>query len=258
MTDPILFWSLALVAALFTGASKGGLPMVAMLSVPAMSLVMPTLQAAALLLPVYLISDVYGLWLYRRSFSARNLAILIPAGLLGIVIGWMLADQADESAVRLAVGLVGLFFVLIRLQGRFGQPQAARSADVPRGLLWGTVAGFTSFVAHAGGPPFQVYTLPQRLPKMTFAGTSTILFAIINLAKVPPYVSLGLMHWGDLTIAAWLVPVALFGAWAGYRLASIMPERLFFIIVEVALFVISLKLVWDSAPLVWNRLATLA
>ncbi len=243
-----------MVAALLTGASKGGLPMVAMLSVPAMSLVMPTLQAAALLLPVYLISDVYGLWLYRRSFSARNLAILVPAGLLGILAGWLLAEQTDEAVVRLAVGLVGLFFVLMRLHGRFGGPQPARRADVPRGLFWGSIAGFTSFVAHAGGPPYQVYTLPQRLPKMTFAGTSTILFAIINLSKLPPYMALGLMHWGDLAVAAWLVPAALLGAWAGYRLASIMPERLFFAVVEVALLLISVKLLWDSVPLVWNRL----
>lgn len=254
MTDPILFWSLALVAAFLTGASKGGLPMVALLSVPVMSLVMPTLQAAALLLPVYLISDVYGLWLYRRSFSVRNLAILTPAALLGILVGWLLAGQTDEAVVRLVVGLIGLFFVSIRLLGRISGPQPARKAGVARGLLWGSIAGFTSFVAHAGGPPYQVYTLPQRLPKMTFAGTSTILFAVVNLSKLPPYLALGLLHKGDLTVAAWLAPVALFGAWAGYRLASIMPERLFFMIVEVALFVISIKLIWDSLPSVSARL----
>ncbi len=248
MADPLLFWSLALTAAFLTGASKGGLPLVSSLSVPMMALFMPTLQAAALLLPVYIVSDIYGLWLYRRSFSARNLAILVPAGLVGMSLAWLLAGQTNDMAVRFVTGLVGLFFVALRMHGRIKGKVKARPADIPRGLFWGSIAGFTSFVAHAGGPPFQVYTLPQQLPKMTFAGTATILFAIINLAKLPPYMALGLLDWGDMSVVAWLAPVSLLGAYCGYRLALVLPERLFFILVEAALFVISVKLIYDSLP----------
>jgi uncharacterized membrane protein YfcA len=246
--DPLLFWSLALTAAFLTGASKGGLPLVSSLSVPMMALFMPTLEAAALLLPVYIVSDIYGLWLYRRTFSVRNLAILIPASLLGILAGWLLAGQTDDMVVRFVTGLVGLFFVALRLVGRLRGQVSAKRAGIPQGLFWGSIAGFTSFVAHAGGPPFQVYTLPQKLPKMTFAGTATILFAVINLAKLPPYLALDLLHWGDMRVVAWLAPVALLGAFLGYRLALILPERLFFAFVELALFVISIKLIWDSLP----------
>lgn len=248
MADPLFFWSLALTAAFLTGASKGGLPLVSSLSVPMMALFMPTLEAAALLLPVYIVSDMYGLWLYRRSFSARNLAILVPAAMIGIAAAWLLAGQTDDMAVRFVTGLVGLFFVALRLYGRIRGRVQARPADIPRGLFWGSIAGFTSFVAHAGGPPFQVYTLPQQLPKMTFAGTATILFAIINLAKLPPYLTLGLLHWGDMQVVAWLAPVALLGAYVGYRLALILPERLFFAFVELALLLISVKLIYDSLP----------
>ena len=225
------------------GCSKGGLPMVAMLSVPVMSLVMSPMLGAALLLPVYLISDVYGIFTYRKSFSPRNLAILIPAAALGIVAGYLVADAIDDDAVRILIGGVGLSFLAMRLRSRLAGRPEPRSADVPRGVFWGSISGFTSFVSHAGGPAFQVYALPQQMPKLMFAGTSTILFASINLMKVPPYVALGLMDRGDAGVVAVLAPVAVFGAWLGYRITRIIPERVFFLLVEIALFAISVNLI---------------
>lgn len=243
MPDVGLFWIVVLLAAFLVGAGKGGLPMVAMLSVPTISLVMSPMVGAALLLPVYLISDVFGIYIYRRSFSRRNLAILIPAGMIGIVAGYLLAGVVSEDGVRIVVGTCGLAFLAMRLRAAFQGATEARPADIPRGLFWGSVSGFTSFVSHAGGPAFQLYALPQKLPKMTFAGTSTILFAVINLLKVPPYLALGLLEWGDMRMVAVLAPVSVFGAWAGYRITRLIPERIFFRLVEVALFLISVSLI---------------
>lgn len=217
--------------------------MVALLSVPILSLVMSPMLGAALLLPVYLVSDVYGVWLYSASFSRRNLAILVPAAALGVFAGWFLAADTDENVVRVIIGVVGLTFLALRQRSRFFGDPSPRPADVPRGLLWGAVSGFTSFVSHAGGPSFQLYVLPQQLPKMVFAGTSTILFAIINMMKLPPYIALGLMDWGDTRTVAILSVVAIFGAWVGYRLTELIPQRAFFILVEIALFLISLNLI---------------
>ena len=121
-----------------------------------------------------------------------------------------------------------------------------RPADVPRGLFWGTIAGFTSFVSHTGGPPYQMYVLPQRLEKMVFAGTSTIIFAIINALKLIPYWALGEFNPGNLEVAAILSPVAIAGAIAGYKLTSVIPQKLFFRLVEVTLALVSVKLIFDA------------
>lgn len=243
MSSPEAFWIISLFAAFLVGAGKGGLPMVAMLSVPAMSLVMSPMMGAALLLPVYLISDVFGIYIYRRSFSRRNLAILIPAALIGILAGYFLAERVSEDAVRVVIGCTGLSFLAMRCWGQIVGRTVARPADIPRGLFWGSISGFTSFVSHAGGPAFQLYVLPQKLPKMTFAGTSTILFAVINLMKVPPYLALGLIDWGDMLTVAVLAPFAVAGTWIGYHATQLLPEKLFFRIVEMALFVISVGLI---------------
>jgi uncharacterized membrane protein YfcA len=238
------FVAVAILAAFTVGLSKGGLPAVGSLAVPLMALVISPVVAAGLLLPIYIASDGVGLWLYRREFSARNLQILVPAGLLGVGIGWMAAEAVSEEIVLLFVGFVGLFYCLSSWLRR--QPTHPRPADWPRGLAWGTLSGFSSFVAHSGAAPFQVYVLPQRLEKMVFAGTSTILFAIINFAKIPPYWALGQMNLGTIESAAILMPVAMVGAVSGMYATRLLPERVFFESVKIALFLISLKLVWDG------------
>ena len=244
MDFDILFFVTAAIAAFLVGASKGGLPMVGVLGVPLMALVMPPVAAAAMLLPVYIVSDMVGLWAYRKEYSLRNLAILVPAMVLGVGFGWATAKITQEWMVTLLVGVVGLYYCITVVFRKANAPP--RRADVPRGIFWGMIAGFTSFVSHTGGPPYQTYVLPQKLPKMMFAGTSTIVFAIINLVKLVPYWALGQFNTGNLEIAAMLSPIAIVGALIGYKATEIVPERIFFRLVEGSLFFISLKLIYDS------------
>ena len=156
--------------------------MVGAVGVPLLALVMPPVAAAALLLPVYIVSDMVGLWAYRKEYSARNLAILLPAMIFGVGLGWATARITEEWMVTLLVGLVGLYYC-----ATVGVPEGQRTAEAggrAAWVFWGTITGFTSFVSHTGGPPYQTYVLPQKLPKMMFAGTSTIVFAVINLVKL--------------------------------------------------------------------------
>ena len=239
------FWFLACMATLFVGSSKGGLPLIGMLAVPIMALQISPVVAAGLLLPIYIVSDVYGLWLYRKSYDARNIAILVPAAAIGISVGWATASITNEAVVTLLVGIIGLAYCIDAIvKARRKLPP--RPADVPRGLFWGSLTGFTSFVSHSGAPPYQMFVLPQRLEKMVYAGTSTITFAIINLLKLPPYWFLGQVNAGSLRIAVILAPIAITGAFLGFRLTKIIPEKAFYRFVEVALFIVSLKLIYDG------------
>ncbi|WP_310626764.1 sulfite exporter TauE/SafE family protein [Limnohabitans sp.] len=160
------YFVLAELAALLVDLSKGGLPSVGMLAVPLLSLFMSPLKAAVLLLPIYVISDLMSVWLYRKNFSLPNLKILVPAGLLGVFIGWLTASFTSDSAVKLMIGCMGVGFCLnIWLRKT---PKEKQAADTKKGWFWGTLSGFTSFISHAGGPPFQIYVLPQRLPNVQF------------------------------------------------------------------------------------------
>lgn len=249
MMQDLTFWILAGIATFLVGSSKGGLPLIGMLAVPLMALAMPATKAAGLLLPLYVLSDMYGLWLFRKNYSTRNLAILIPAATIGVGLGWATARITSEDLVKLIVGLIGLSYCAIAAYN-YKRELPPKPADIPRGTFWGAITGFTSFVSHSGAPPFQMYVLPQKLEKLSFAGTSTILFAYVNAIKLPPYWFLGQINPGSLRECALLAPLALFGAWAGYKLTLVLPEGLFFRTVEVALFLVSIKLVWDVAA-VW-------
>jgi uncharacterized protein len=243
-----LFWSLAVLATFLVGASKGGMPGVGILGVPVLAQAMPAVEAAGLLLPLYILSDIYGLWLYRKNYDLGTIKLVAVAACIGIGIGWATARFNSDALVKLIVGLIGIWYTADLVWKNTRKVEvAARPPNVPRGLFWGSLAGFTSFVAHAGGTPYQMYVLPLKLDKMTYAGTATITFAIINLLKLPPYMALGQVNIGSLQTCAYLAPVALIGAWAGFNLTKMLPEKTFFKFVEVALFLVSLKLIWDAA-----------
>ena len=239
------FWALAVLAAVMVGMGKGGLPVVGMLGVPVLSLVISPLTAAGLLLPVYVVSDMFGLWAYRKEFDTRVLAILLPGAVVGIGVGWATASVVPEAWVTVMVGVIGLVFSL-NLILRPKVDAAPRRAEVGPGLFWGAVTGFTSFVSHAGAPPYQVYTLPLKMTKTVFAGTSTIAFAVINAVKLVPYWALGQLSPQNLHVAVLLMPAAAGAVFAGVRLVRVLPEALFFRLVTWALLAISVKLIWDG------------
>ncbi len=240
-----LYLILASLGALLIGMSKGGLPMVGMMSVPLLSMVMSPVKAAVLLLPLFVISDFVGVWLYRRQFSAINLKILIPASLIGVYFGWLTASLISDQTIKFIIGLMGLSFCF-QTWLRRNQLDEPQPAGKIKGYFWGSLAGFTSFISHAGGPPFQIYVLPQKLPKAEFAGTATILFAIINLSKIVPYQNLSPYSQEDLLKAATLVPMALIGTFLGAYLTRRINEVWFYKLVQTGLFVVSCKLIWDS------------
>jgi len=124
--------------------------------------------------------------------------------------------------------------------------QHPNKPKVLSGLFWGTLSGFTSFISHSGAPPFQVFVLPQKLQKLVFAGTATLVFAVINLAKIIPYQDLQPYTANDLRSALVLIPFAIGGTYLGAILTKKIPDALFFTLVQIALFGVSLKLIWGT------------
>lgn len=238
------FWSMAILAAIFVGIGKGGLPVVGMLGVPVLSLVISPITAAGLLLPVYVVSDLFAIYNYRASFNGRVIVIIGAGATAGIGLGWATAQVTPDWLVTMLVGLIGGIFALNLLVRRHAP--AARPAKVGPGLFWGVVTGFTSFVSHAGGPPYQVYVLPLNMPKLVFAGTGTLVFAYINAVKLVPYYYLGQFSVQNLEVAALLMPAAALAVFGGVRLVKLVPEKVFFQAVTWALLLISMKLIWDG------------
>ncbi len=241
------FWAVACLVALIVGFSKGGWSAIGNLSVPILSLVISPLAAAGLLLPVYLVSDAVGLWAYRKSFDRRVLSILIPAGLMGVGIGWAVIPFVNteipggENIITGMVGAIGIVFSAYML---FHHDPAtpARKAMVTPGLFWGTLAGFTSYISHAGAPPYQTYVQPLRLDRIIYAGTTTILFAILNVSKLGPYWINGQLDLSSIKTAAYLAVPAIIGVFVGKRMVGWVSQATFYKVITWALLIVSLEL----------------
>ena len=244
LTDP-LFLAMLIFSVVLLGLAKGGFAGVGMVATPLMALVIPPLQAAAIFLPILIVQDIISVWAYRRDWDAWNLKVLMPGGVIGICIAWALAAHLSDTMVRLAVGLIGVAFVLNAWFGKL--PAEARTPSAASGVFWGSVSGFTSTLVQAGSPPFQVHMLPQRLPKLTFVGTNAIFFAFVNAVKVLPYFSLGQFTSETIEISLWMLPLAIATNFLGIWLVRVTPVVLFYRIAYMLVFLISLGLTWNAS-----------
>jgi uncharacterized membrane protein YfcA len=243
ITDP-LFYCAAIPAVILLGLAKGGFSGVGTAATPLLALYLPPLEAAALLLPVLISQDMISIYVYRRDWDARNLKIMLPGALIGMALAWLVAAHVSENVVRFTVGVIGVAFVAnVWLRQEPTQPRRMSSAS---GVFWGSISGFTSFMSQAGGPPFQVYMLPQRLPSLVLVGTTTMFFAVVNALKIGPYLALGQFTTRNLATSVVLLPVAIAANFAGIWLVKRTPVKLFYQIAYVLLLLISLTLLWQG------------
>lgn len=249
LIDDPWFYLAAVPAVIIVGISKSGLGGgLGLVSVPLLALTISPVQAAAIVLPVLCVMDLMSGWAYRRTWDRRNLLILIPSGVVGLAIGALSFRYLSEDAVRLIIGSVAVLFTLDRWLGLRPRRPPGRGG-VAAGTLWGALSGFTSFVAHAGGPPVQVYLLPQRLDKTVFVGTTVVFFLAVNYAKLLPYGLLGLLSSSNLATSLAILPLAPLGIWLGLRLHRLMPEALFYRLVYLTILISGIKLIWDGLHL---------
>ena len=244
ITDPV-FYLVAIPAVLLLGISKSGFGAgFGSLAVPMMALAVTVPQAAAILMPVLLVMDLLGMAAFRNNVDRRLLKFLLPFGLVGIVIGTLLFKMLDA---RVVAGIVGAF-TLVFLAQRLLFPPRPDSVPPPRwvGALLTAASGFTSFVAHAGGPPINAYIIPMRLSPLLFTGTMAFFFFFINIAKWVPYAWLGLLDLRNMTTSLVLLPFAPIGVWVGVRIAHRIKPNLFYRLIYTGMLLTGIKLLWDA------------
>ncbi len=248
MIDDPWFYLVAVPAVLLFGISKGGFGGgLGIVAVPLMSLVISPLQAAAILLPILCVMDLVAVWKFRGRWVWPELRVMLPASMAGILVGTWLFEYMSPAVIRLTIGIVAVTFTL-----HFWLSQRrSRQRELPYfpravGSLGGAVAGFTSFVAHSGGPPFSMYLLRRPLDRFEFAATSVFFFAVVNYVKLVPYAWLGQFDLANLATSAILVALAPLGVLTGVWLHGRISDRFFFAAIYVGLFIVGVKLIHDG------------
>ncbi|NQU41572.1 MAG: sulfite exporter TauE/SafE family protein [Lentisphaerae bacterium] len=244
------------LAILMLSMSKGGFP-VGSIALPLLILVWPdqatsARSAVAFMLPVLCAMDVVALLVYRRHVQWRRLIRLWPATLVGVAIGSLLfvSDESalialSDRALKLCIGILGLCFVLYHAARKwiFAHLTEATQPGWTASSAFGVGAGLTSTLAHAAGPLIQMYLLPQKLPKLQFAGTLAAYFFALNLVKILPFAVLGRIETRNLALGGALLPLVPLGVGLGYLLVRLMKSRHYTGFIYGVLFVTSLILI---------------
>lgn len=243
---PAVFWLCASVAVIAIGIAKAGFGGgVGVIGTPLMALTIPVGDAVALLLPLLILCDVFSVWHYRTHFHRRSVALLLPGSAAGVAAGTAFFGffLDNQRILQVGIGAIALLFVTYQVvRALAAGALEGRHPHAPEGVVMGAIAGFTSTLAHAGGPPVAIYLLPQRLPRDLFVGTTVIFFAALNLIKLGPYWSLGLIHVGNLAAIALLSPLTFAGVRLGIFLNRRFTDRWFNRVVYAFLFVTGVHL----------------
>ncbi|MEL7177967.1 MAG: sulfite exporter TauE/SafE family protein [Pseudomonadota bacterium] len=234
----------AAIAVVLTGISKSGFAGgLGVLGVPLVALTMSPQAAAVLLLPVLIGIDILSVWRYRTAWQARVILALLPGAALGITLGMIGFSRIDPNLLRIAIGVMALWFA-----ARFFRPRRKTVAPAPKAnqsviFLVSALSGFAGFVAHAGGPPIKGTLLRMGLDKSAFVGTNAVFFFTLNLAKGVGYAALGLFSVDGLLASATLAPFVLIGVAVGFALHKRLSQAAFLRIAYVLLAVAGLNLI---------------
>lgn len=243
---PILFWLCAIAAMLIVGAGKAGFGGVVGAATPLLALAIPVTDAAALMLPLLIITDCFTVYHYRLYFHRKSIQFLLPGAVIGIGAGGIFfgffAD--NERILEVGLGVLAVFFVLFNVFRAviFGAVKKKQPKGI-EGILMGALSGFTSTLLHAGGPPVSMYLLPQKLPNRLYVGTTVIFFALVNLIKLIPYYSLGLLKMGNMATIIILAPIVYAGVRLGIFLNTRFSDIWFNRVIYSLLFITGIKLI---------------
>lgn len=242
------FFLIAGPAVIFAGISKGGFGSgAAFAAASVLALVVEPGLALGVMLPLLMLIDAASLRPYWRKWDGQAAILMIMGAMPGVALGAALYKVAEPDVLRVLIGSISVAFVL--WQTMFANRVAARSErQLPRwsGVLAGLIAGFTSFVSHAGGPPAAVYLLSKKLSKTQYQATTVLVFWVVNIAKFIPYAFLGMFTAETVLANLALAPFALLGAWLGVRAHHLVPEHLFFGLTYIFLSLTGIKLIWDG------------
>jgi uncharacterized protein len=250
LLDDFMFMAVAVIGVCLLGISKGGFLGMGVMALPLMALFVPPLQAAAIILPTAIAQDFLTLWVYRREWSAWNIKIMLPSMCVGMVAAWLMAAQLSAAHIRLAIGLIATLFVLRHWTAKRFERWMPKPS-VATGVIFGALGGVTTMLANAGGPAWQIHLLPQKLEKLPYIGTVSILFAASNLVKIPGFLTLGYLTRDNLLVGLTLVPIAVLANFAGIWMVRRVSTELFYRIAYVLMFVIAVELIRSSVWELW-------
>ena len=250
-TLPEYFWFFAVLSVLTFSISKAGFGgAMGSLSVPILIFVIPPKLALGVLLPLFLVTDVWVVYIWRNMLEKRILLVMCAFGIFGQIVGWLLFDYLNEQILTGLIGAIALITAFNYALGRI-RPMKKTTAEISisvskrifqRAAIWCGLSGISSFVSLSGGIPAQIFLLPHALARQSFVGTLCVYFFVINIMKIPFYIEIGIFSESTFNISLWLLLVIPIGVFIGKWLNTHMSDRIFYDISHVGLLAMGIKL----------------
>lgn len=227
---------------LFVGISKSAFAgAFGVFGVPLLMFKFSAIQAIALMLPLLIIADLLSVRSFWKKWDTKLLASLIPGAMIGILVAHLTIDFINADHLGLMIAIICIVFAVKNIW--FKQTRLRFIDNRLGAYIMSTIAGITSTLVHAGGPPMIMYFITIKLSPTKFVATAAILFAIMNVFKLIGFVSLGLLTFDTLLTAVAFLPLAFIGNWLGLRINQVIEKQLFLKVMNYLLLILGVWLV---------------
>lgn len=241
MFDSIIFWIMAFIGVFLTGIAKSGFAgSTGVIAVPLMAIAIDPKIAAALMLPLLIFMDFFNIKTYSGQQHRSLLKYLMLGSILGVFAGMLSFNFLPSYIIGLLIGIVSGFFGLRNLKK---QAITITKKTNAASYIIGTISGFTSFIAHAGGPPVNGYLLSRNLTKNQLLATATIFLAMTNLIKLPAYAAINQLNLTIGYFSVLLLPVAYLGVKAGIYIKDKIDQNSYILYLNILVILVSIYLI---------------
>lgn len=243
-------WGIFCLAVFVVGFSKTGLPGITIITVPMMAAIIPPKESVGVLLPVFMLADVFSIIYYRR-FAVRNYCFpyLLFVG-LGVLAASFVVGSVDNKMFGAVIGWTVISLVMLsiwtdRVRKRLNLTELPppEKPKLVHSAFFGLSAGLFSALANAAGPIVSLYMITSRLEKFQLLGTSAVCAFVMNWIKVPLFLSLKSINAETLKLGVAAIPMVALGALTGAFVARKLPQKIFKDLVLCLAVLASLKLI---------------
>jgi len=189
-----------------------------------------------------IICDAIAAFLNRKYYDHSAVWSIAPFSLLGVIAGTILFKFINLSLISIFIGSISLAYVVFNYL--LTKSKIKKIPFYGSKTIWGTLAGFTSFVLHSGGLPMNIYFMSIYDRKVQFVAGLVFSMALINLFKLIPYFYLDILSFKSLLSYLLFSPIAVIGVILGHWMNSKLSDKSFFTIINFFIVVASLRLIY--------------
>ncbi len=178
---------------------------------------------------------------FRKGFDKKLFVFFGLPSIAATILGALLVPIINQPVLKL---LLGTFLILFALNSFFN-PKFAIKKNNSNAIIGGISSGFLAGLIGTGGALRSAFLNWMNVKKVSYIATAAGIAVIVDLTRIPVYISQGFLPENLFPLIALLLPISIIGTFIGKKLVDKIPQEYFKKVVLIAISLAALKFIAD-------------